>query len=69
MRGWSAPQPGLDVAPSPDLGPILTQGVGSVEDAPEVLLGHVGQGLDVGPGLGAQRKGLRGLLNARLPWP
>lgn len=60
MQGWSSPQPGLDVEPSPDPGPILTQGVGSMEDAPEVLLGHVGQGLDVGPGLGAQGKGLRG---------
>lgn len=38
-----------------------------MEDAPEVLLGHGGQGLDVCPGLGAHGKDLGGLLNPCLP--
>lgn len=33
--------------------PLLTQWAGTPEDALEVLLGHRGQGLDIGPGLGA----------------
>lgn len=66
-RGWSAVQVGPDGEPSPAPEPVLTQGVGPMEDAPEVLLRHGGQGLDVGPGLGAHRKGLRGPDHAPAP--
>lgn len=48
-------------SPAPDPGPILTQGVGSVKDGPEVLLGHGGQRLDVGPGLRIHEKGFPNL--------
>ena len=41
----SAPPLGPSVEPHPSPWPVLTQGVGSAEDAPEVLLGHGGHSL------------------------
>lgn len=61
--------PGPSVEPHP--GPSRSSPGGWLrrEDAPEVLLGHGGQGLDVGPGLGTYEEGSEGCARPHTPSP